>query len=110
MMKASTLRPACRKNSSKIASIKDFFRKSRLRCPDSTHVESESSGGTHDLQHPREGQTQDESPSETDGDGETHPDLSLREGEDLGRISERDGTFTGRVKGGEEEDEGGDCS
>lgn len=73
-----------------------------------TGVESECTGGGHGGQHARERDGQDGGPEETSGDGPGHADLSVRQREHLGRVGERDGSFAGRVEGGEEVDEEGD--
>lgn len=51
--------------------------------------------------------TEDSSPEETSGDGETHTSLTMGQGEDLSGVGERNGTFTGRVESTEEVDEQG---
>ena len=60
------------------------------------------------LEDTRKGNGENSGPEEASRDGPGHTDFTMREWEDLGGICKRHGTFTGRVKGGEKEDEEGD--
>ena len=73
-------------------------------------VETEGTGGRHGEKHTREGDGKHGGPSETGGDRPRHTDLTMRKREDFGGVCEGDGTFSGRVEGSEQVDEGGDQS
>ena len=55
-----------------------------------------------------ESDTQEGSETKAGSDGETHTDLTMRQGEDLGGVGERNRTFSRGVEGGEQEDEQAD--
>lgn len=74
----------------------------------SSRIETKGASGSEGSQQLGEGQRKDGSPEQVGRDGESHTNLSVREGEDLGGVSERDRTFTRRVEGSEQEDEEGD--
>lgn len=60
------------------------------------------------LEEERKGDAENSGPSEAGSDGEAHTRLSVGQRVDLGGVGERNGTFTGRVEGGEHEDEQAD--
>lgn len=70
-------------------------------------VRSEGSSRGEGSEHSGEGDREDSGPEEAGGDCPRHSLLSLGEGEDLSRVGEGDGSLSGRVEGGEEEDEEG---
>lgn len=73
-------------------------------------VEAEGALRLKGRQHLREGDGQGRGPEQTGRHRPTHADLTVRQGEYLGRIRERYGTFAGRVERREDEDEKGDES
>ena len=73
-----------------------------------TGVETKGSHSGESNEDSREGDGEDSSPEKTGCHGPGHTNLTMREGEDFGRVGEGHGTLAGRVKGGEEKDEEGD--
>jgi len=73
-------------------------------------VEAEGADIAHDGEDGGEGDGEDGGPEEASGDGPAHADFAVAEGENLGAVGERDGTFAGRVEAGEDVDEQGDAA
>lgn len=71
-------------------------------------VDAKGAQDARPLEQERESYAQHGGPEQTGCDGKTHANLSVRQGEHLGAVRERDGTFTGGIEHGEEVYEHGD--
>ncbi len=72
-----------------------------------TAVETKSALNRKGSDHLRPRERQHGGPEEARGDGPGHADFAVGEREDFCRVGERDRTFAGGVKGGEDENEEG---
>lgn len=66
-----------------------------------TCVEAESTNRMHRMKHGREGDGQDCSPEQAGGYSPGHANLTMAQGEDLGRVGEGNRAFAGGIEGGE---------
>ena len=73
-----------------------------------TCVEGESAHRVEGAKDTRERDGEDGGPEEASRHGPGHANFTMRKWEDFSGVGEWDGPFTGRIEGGEEEDEEGD--